>query len=111
MTPELYHPVLDCFLRGLPHLYRDTDARPGTVVSIEIAGDCGGQWLLARENTRWELVKEAAADPATRVTIPQEIAWRVFTKGIARDLAAEQITIQGDPTLGKLVLELTAVVA
>src|SRR5689334_6558666 len=91
MTPELYHPVLDCFLRGLPHLYRATNAASGTVVLIEIAGECGGQWLLARENAGWELVKESVADPATRVTVPQEIAWRVFTKGINRDLAKEQI--------------------
>src|SRR5262249_43624025 len=25
MTPELYHPVLDCFVRGLPFLYRSVD--------------------------------------------------------------------------------------
>jgi uncharacterized protein (TIGR03083 family) len=111
MTPELYHPVLDCFLRGLPHLYRDTPAPAGTVLLFEIAGECGGQWLLARESDRWELVKESAAEPAARVTIPQEIAWRVFTKGIDRDLAREQIQIQGDPQLGNLVLDLTAIVA
>jgi hypothetical protein len=78
---------------------------------FEIAGECGGQWLLARESDRWELVKESAAEPAARVTIPQEIAWRVFTKGIDRDLAREQIQIQGDPQLGNLVLDLTANVA
>ncbi len=111
MTPELYHPVLDCFLRGLPHLYRDTPAPAGTLLLFEIAGECGGQWLLARESDGWELVKESAAEPAARVTIPQEIAWRVFTKGIDRDLAREQIQIQGDPQLGNLVLDLTAIVA
>lgn len=111
MTPELYHPVLDCFLRGLPHLYREAEAPAGTVVLIEIAGDCGGEWLLARESGSWELVKELAAEPTARVTIPQEIAWRVFTKGINRDLARSQIKIQGDSRLGQLVLELTAVVA
>jgi uncharacterized protein (TIGR03083 family) len=111
MTPELYHPVLDCFLRGLPHLYRNTDAPGGSVLLVEIAGECGGQWLLSRENDRWELVKEAAAEPAARVTIPQEIAWRVFTKGIDRDSAKAQIEITGDARLGNLVLELIAVVA
>jgi uncharacterized protein (TIGR03083 family) len=111
MTPELYHPVLDCFLRGLPHLYRDTPAPAGTLLLFEIAGECGGQWLLARDRDGWELVKESAAEPAARVTIPQEIAWRVFTKGIDRDLAREQIQIQGDPQLGNLVLDLTAIVA
>ena len=111
MTPELYYPVLDCFLRGLPHLYRNTDAAAGTVLLVEIAGECGGQWFLSRGSDRWELVKESAAAPAARLTIPQEIAWRVFTKGIDRDLAGAQVRIQGDPRLAKLVLELTAVVA
>ena len=71
MTPELYHPVLDCFLRGLPHLYRDTEAPSGTVLVVEIDGECGGQWFLSRERGRWELVKELVAAPAARVTIPQ----------------------------------------
>ena len=111
MTPELYHPVLDCFLRGLPHVYRDTEAPFGTVLLVEIAGDCGGQWFMARESGRWELVKESAAEVAARVTIPQEIAWRIFTKGIDRDSARAQIKIEGDPHLASHVLDLTAVVA
>lgn len=111
MTPELYHPVLDCFLRGLPHLYREAEAPAGTVLLIEIAGECGGQWFLSRESRRWELVKESAADVAACVTIPQEIAWRVFTKGIDRDSARSQITIEGEPQLANRVLELTAIVA
>lgn len=111
MTPELYHPVLDCFLRGLPHLYRETEAASGTVLLVEIAGECGGQWFLSRERDRWELVKELGAKPAARVTIPQEIAWRIFTRGIDRDSAKAQITIQGDPHLGNRILELTAIVA
>ncbi|HEX7330775.1 MAG TPA: maleylpyruvate isomerase N-terminal domain-containing protein [Pyrinomonadaceae bacterium] len=111
MTPELYHPVLDCFLRGLPYLYRNTEAPSGTVLLVEIAGECGGQWLLSRQSGGWELIKESTVEPAARVTIPQEIAWRVFTKGIDRDLAREQIRIEGDPHLGNQVLELTAVIA
>jgi uncharacterized protein (TIGR03083 family) len=111
MTRELYHPVLDCFLRGLPHLYRETDAPAGTVLLVEITGECGGQWLLSRASGRWELAKESATEPAARVSIPQEIAWRVFTKGIDRDLAGAQIEIQGDRRLGDHVLKLTAVVA
>ena len=111
MTPKLYHPVLDCFLRGLPHLYRDTEAPSGTVLLVEIAGECGGQWFLSRQSGGWELVKESTTEPAARVSIPQEIAWRVFTKGIDRDSARAQIKLQGDPHLGNRVLELTAIVA
>jgi len=110
MTRELYHPVLDCFLRGLPHLYRDTEAPSGTVLLVEISGECGGKWFLSRNNGKWELVKEAGAELAARVTIPQEIAWRVFTKGIDRDSARAQIKFEGDPHLANRVLDLTAIV-
>ena len=30
MTPLLYHPVLDTFLRGLPHAYREVTAAANT---------------------------------------------------------------------------------
>src|SRR5713226_6483175 len=55
MTPELYHPVLDCFMRGLPHAYREVVRPPGAVLRLDIAGECGGTWLLHREANAWRL--------------------------------------------------------
>ena len=110
MTPDLYHPVLDCFLRGLPYLYRDVDAPVGTAILIEISGECGGQWVLSREAAGWYLVKEFAGDFASGVTIPQALAWRVFTKGIDRDSARAQVAVSGDRDLAERVFQLTAIV-
>ena len=110
MTPELYHPVLDCFVRGLPHVYRDVDAPVGTTLLLEISGECGGQWLLSRGPTRWNFVSRSSGELASRVTIPQELAWRVFTKGIDRDSARAQIESEGDRSLGEKVLCLIAIV-
>lgn len=109
MVRELYHPVLDCFLRGLPYLYRDVDAPAGTTVVVEICGECGGQWILLRGSSGWTF-SDTAAEPASRVTIPQELAWRVFTKGIDRNSARQQLKIEGDQCLGDKVLSLTAIV-
>jgi uncharacterized protein (TIGR03083 family) len=111
VTPDLYHPVLDCFARGLPLLYRNTDAPIGTMVVVEISGECGGRWFLSREAAGWALGKGDAGDPAARVTIPQDLAWRIFTRGLDRKTAREQVQIQGDRRLGERVLDLTAVVA
>jgi hypothetical protein len=110
MVPDLYHPVLDCFVRGLPYLYREVDAPVGTALLLEISGDCGGKWLLSRGSTGWDFVNGPVADSAARVTIPQELAWRIFTKGIDRNSARAQVKIDGDPSLGEKVLSLTAVV-
>lgn len=110
MTPELYHPVLDCFVRGLPHVYRGVDTPLGTLVLLEISGECGGQWFLSKESAGWHFVKPTDREWASRVSIPQELAWRVFTKGIDRDSARSQIEVNGDRDLGEKVLQLTAIV-
>jgi len=110
MTPDLYHPVLDCFVRGLPHVYRDVDAPVGTVLLLEISGECGGQWFLSRAPAGWNFVSPSAKEAASHVTIPQELAWRIFTKGIDRNSARRQIAVEGDRRLGEKVLELTAIV-
>ena len=111
MTPELYHPVLDCFLRGLPHVYRNVDAPPGTSLLVEVSGECGGEWFLRRGPGSWALVKELAGEFTSRVTIPQALAWRLFTKGVDRKSARAQIEIAGNQELAEKVLDLTAIVA
>jgi uncharacterized protein (TIGR03083 family) len=110
MTPELYHPVLDCFLRGLPFEFREVDAAVGTAILVEISGDCGGQWFLSKDRAAWTLLSTPASSFASRVTIPQALAWRLFTKGIDRDSARAQIEIEGDSSLGEKVLDLIAIV-
>ena len=111
MEPELYHPVLDCFLRGLPFRYRDTNAPEGTAILVEISGESGGRWKLVRKPAGWELVDDTSGEAAARVTIPQDLAWRIFTKGIDRATAHELVQMDGDQTLGEKLLHLTAIVA
>lgn len=109
MTPQLYHPVLDCFMRALPFHYRSMSAPSGTVLTIRVAGDCGGDWHLYRDDG-WRLVVEPVGRIFATVTIPQDIAWRIFTKGIAREHAREQIRVTGDGRLGTHVLDMLAIV-
>jgi len=110
MTRELYHPVLDCFARGLPHLFRDVAAPVGAMVQMTIAGDCGGQWFLFRSAAGWQMAARPAGMISARVTIPQELAWLLFTKGIDRKAALGEVQIAGDRALGERVLQLTAIV-
>jgi hypothetical protein len=79
MTRELYHPVLDCFLRALPFTYHTVSAKPGTYVQINVSGECGGGWYLSRAEQAWQLTEEPLGDKLSETTIPQEIAWRIFT--------------------------------
>jgi uncharacterized protein (TIGR03083 family) len=109
MTPELYHPVLDCFMRALPFHYRSMSALAGTAIRIHVSGDCGGDWHLYHGDA-WMLASEPVGTIVTTVTIPQEIAWRIFTKGIARENASEHVRVTGEAALGNHVLNMLAIV-
>ena len=111
MTRELYYPVLDCFLRALPFMYRSVSAQPGTYVQIIVSGECGGSWYLCRAEETWRLLEEPFGENASVTTIPQEIAWRIFTKGIDRESALSQVKVSGDTKLGQHVLGMISVVA
>jgi uncharacterized protein (TIGR03083 family) len=111
MTRELYYPVLDCFLRALPFTYRNVSAKPGTFVQVTISGECGGSWYLYRAEQTWQLIEEPLGDRVSEVVIPQEIAWRIFTKGIDPELALSQVKVAGDRLLGLHVLGMVSIVA
>lgn len=110
MTPELYHPVLDCFMRALPHRYREIQASSGALLQFLVSGECGGTWFLLRREDSWQLVDKIAGEPICQVTIPQEIAWRIFTKGMDRSSAEAQVQIDGNRDLGLPVLSMTTIV-
>jgi uncharacterized protein (TIGR03083 family) len=109
MTPELYHPVLDCFMRALPYCYRNVPAARGTLLQFEISGECGGTWWLLYENL-WTLLAHPTGDPASKTTIPPEIAWRLFTKGMDRASAESLIRVEGNYELGSHILQVKAIV-
>jgi uncharacterized protein (TIGR03083 family) len=111
MTRRLYGPVIECFMRGLPHAYRSIASAPGDVAVIQVKGECGGTWHLERAEDRWALTDSADATKiVARTTIPQEIAWQIFTKAIPLPSARERVSIEGDERIGTAVLGMIAIV-
>jgi len=110
MTRELYHPVLDCFMRALPFAYRTVSRKPGTCAQFNVPGECGGTWYLHRHAEGWKLVGAGEGEKTSETTIPPEIAWRVFTKGIDRASATAQVKVTGDVELGLHVLGMVTIV-
>jgi uncharacterized protein (TIGR03083 family) len=110
MTRELYHPVLECFMRGLPYAYRSVAAEPGALLQIDIVGDCGGTWRLYRQAGGWLLTRQGTGQPSAHVEIPQEIAWRIFTKGIDRTTAGARTRVEGNRDLGLHILQMLTIV-
>ena len=110
MTRELYYPVLDTFMRALPFKYRDKSAPRGTCLRFNVAGACGGSWYLYRDGDRWVQTESAKGEPLSDTTIPQEIDWRIFTKGIDRASALAQVSVTGDRDLGSHIMGMVAII-
>ena len=111
MSRRLMHPVLDAFLRGLPHAYREVEAEEGTAIAVTIEGEAGGEWALVRKGGRWRLYEGASEAPRARVRMDQDTAWRRMTKGITKEQAAERSEVTGDRLLGEPVFAMLSVMA
>lgn len=110
MTRELYFPVLDAFMRALPFHYRKVSRPAGTVAHFQVAGDCGGSWYLYRDSDGWQLAAEPVGAAASRVLIPEEIAWKIFTKGISHESAKAQVEFAGDAELALHLFDMICIV-
>ena len=106
---EWLHPVLDTFVRALPHNYREVPAEDGATVLLAVTGEAGDEWTLLREGSRWTLHAGEAPSPAATVTVDADSAWRLFTKGLPREEAERRVRIAGERRLGEPVLGTLAI--
>jgi hypothetical protein len=60
---------------------------------------------------RWSLYRDADGRPSASVTLDQETAWRLFTKGIDPATARAAATIDGDQSLGEVALSMVSIIA
>ena len=109
--PEFLTPVLSAFVRALPVTFRAVDAPVKTAVTLNITGPAGSAWSVVREENGWKLYQGAAQAPEAVVDLPEDIAWRLFTRGIAPAQARERARLTGNLPLGELVLETVSILA
>ncbi len=105
------HPVLDTFMRALPHTYRAVEAADGTALTVEITGEAGAAWSLLREAGPWRLYAGAAPETAATARLDQDTAWRLFTCGMSAEEAAGRVVCEGEAALGPTVLGMVAIIA
>jgi uncharacterized protein (TIGR03083 family) len=108
--PYFLAPVLNTLVRALPHAFCNTAAQRGTSVRFEISGEAGGVWYLYKAEDAWTLLLDSPAEPATTVALPQDAAWRLFTKGIDREKARSLAVIGGRTDLAAPIFSTTAII-
>jgi DNA-binding Xre family transcriptional regulator len=107
----LFHPVLDAFVRALPHTYRNIPVTASTVIKFVVTGEAGDTWYLVGADNRWSLYTTVELLPTTTVTMDQETCWRLFTKGITREQAFSRTNIAGEQALGQHLLSTVSIIA
>lgn len=109
--PRYLAPVLAAFVHAVPHTYRQVDAAEGTCVTLTIVGDSGNSWSVMRERNRWQLYVGKPEQPNAEIMLPEQIVWRVFTKGMAKEIALKRAVFHGNQTLGARMLDTVSVIA
>jgi hypothetical protein len=80
-------------------------------VALTITGASGGRWTLLKENGKWQLYLGVGEKPDAEVFIEDDVAWRVFTKGLSRAEARSKAMILGDQALGLKILDTVSIIA
>lgn len=111
VTEELFPALIHTFMRGLPHTFRDCKVAENAVLKIIISGPGGDKWLLVFIEETWKLFQGDSANITASVNIPGHIAWKLFTKGISKEDAMENIQFGGDMILAYKVLDMVSVIA
>ncbi len=108
--PRYFAPVLDAFVRALPRTFRNVEAPEGTAVRLTISGEAGGDWLLRRESAAWNLyLAGGSVKPSAHVAIPQDDAWKLFTKGLKPEAVRARAKLEGNQSLALKVLNTVSI--
>lgn len=108
--PRYLAPVLDAFVRALPRTYAEVQAEDGALVTLEITGASGNRWHLLREGGTWQLYLDADVSALATVSLDEDVAWRLFTKGIKSEAARARAVIEGDERLALPVLGMISII-
>lgn len=114
LSGRLGYPCLDIFMRALPFTFQSVETEEGTIVTVTVTGEAGGNWHVERRPDRWEQIADAPRPAVATVTMDQGTAWKLVTKRRGREAIRQQfadITIMGNEALGLHVLDTVSVMA
>jgi len=105
-----YLPYLETSMRALPYHYRMVEGKPGDSVQFIVFGQTEKSWYLEYSD-QWTLRTEIKNVPLCTIRIPDEYAWRIFTKGITKEEALQNAQISGKKEYGIFIFDMLAVMA
>lgn len=111
LSEDFYLPYLDTSMRALPYHYRGIKGHDNDLIRLVVRGESDKLWYLKWQENGWELFFENKQPPTCEVIIKDEFAWRIFTKGIDKQVAIKQAKITGNQALGMPIFDMITVMA
>ncbi|HZB32562.1 MAG TPA: maleylpyruvate isomerase family mycothiol-dependent enzyme [Streptosporangiaceae bacterium] len=108
--PRYLGPVIDTFLRALPYTLRDITTPEGTTLHVIVTGPGGGDWTCTRGPDRWRLNHQPHPRPAATLELDADTTWRLCTRGVTPDQAADRARIAGDQHLATAALQIVSII-
>ncbi len=110
--PTYVAPVLETFLRALPHRYRDSPAPERTSIGFQFSGRQEYLFTLRRGAAGWELYHGREPDrEVAAVAMTDETGWLLLTKGLSGEKARARSQVVGDSRWVELFFRTLAVMA
>lgn len=110
LEEKWFLPYLETSVRALPHHYRDLEAKECNLIKFTFKGRIEKSWFLYFSDG-WELITSTSLKPTCTVVIQDDIAWKIFTKGIKKEEAINKSQIIRDQKLGEKIFNMVAVMA
>ena len=108
--PRYLRAVIDVAMRGLPHSFRDVRSATGQTIEVDVTGPSGGVWTLIRDAERWTLWCGRSESPTVRVRMGGDTAWKLLFNALTAADAEREIQFEGDPELGRAIVNARSVV-
>jgi uncharacterized protein (TIGR03083 family) len=111
LEPRWFGPLLDAIRPAIPYGYREVFAGEGTAVEIVVSGETARRWRLQRGPQDWAIgdAMTGAPPPRTRVTLPGDVAWRLFFNALEHGAARRQAQVDGDAALAEPLFRVRSV--
>ncbi len=104
-------PALETFSRALPHAYQQLSLPEGASLSVALGDPAPLAWTLRRHQNAWQLFAGADSAALTTVSLSPDLAWRLWTRGVAKAAARGGMQIVGDPAHAEPLLGCVAILA
>lgn len=111
LTKALFYPFIDTLMYAFAPTFKAIAAEEGTVVSILITTEIGGQWNIIKTDGDWILNKEPYLISTASVSIDPDTAWKLFSKSWKPEQVVDMVEIAGNRALAEQVLKMVAVMA